>query len=326
MTEGSVGKQPLKQDNLLTPKGKSSIVWNYFGFHTDKDGIKDDEKRVVCRLCERSIAFSGNTTNLKQHLQNHHPSVLSSYSTSDESSRRTTLESMAFIPKKKFSAGSKRSLNITDGLVEFISKDMMPISIVEGKGFINFLKILEPQYSLPSRKTITKRLEDKYDQIRASVQMKLDSMPAAALTLDYWTSRATDSYLDITVHCISVDWQMVSYVLETKEVIERHRSENVAEDIKVVVHKWGLTHRIDCITTDNARNIVAAMRLVQWKRHPCFAHTLQLGVKAGLTIPAVANILASCRKIVGHFKHSYLAQNALEKKQERYSYSVEQFL
>ena len=185
MTEGSVGKQPLKQENLLTPKGKSSIVWNYFGFHTDKDGIKDDEKRVVCRLCERSIAFSGNTTNLKQHLQNHHPSVLSSYSTSDESSRRTTLESMAFIPKKKFSAGSKRSLNITDGLVEFISKDMMPISIVEGNGFINFLKILEPQYSLPSRKTITKRLEDKYDLIRASVQMKLDSMPAAALTLDY---------------------------------------------------------------------------------------------------------------------------------------------
>ena len=252
MAEGSVGKQPLKQDNLLTPKGKSSIVWNYFEFHTNKDGIKDDEKRVVCRLCERSIAFSGNTTNLKQHLQNHHPSVLSSYSTSDESSRQTTLESMAFIPKKKFSAGSKRSLNITDGLVEFISKDMMPISIVEGKGFINFLKILEPQYSLPSRKTITKRLEDKYDQIRASVQMKLDSMPAAALTLDYWTSRATDSYLGITVHCISVDWQMVSYVLETKEVIERHTSENVAEDIKVVVHKWGLTHRIDCITTYNA--------------------------------------------------------------------------
>ena len=104
------------------------------------------------------------------------------------------------------------------------------------------------------------------------------------------------------------------YVLETKEVIARHTSENVAEDIKVLVHKWGLTHRIDCITTDNARNIVAAMRLVQWKRHLCFAHTLQLGVKAGLTIPAVANILASCRKIVGHFKHSYLAQNALEKK------------
>ena len=204
----------------LTPKGKSSIVWNYFGFHTDKDGIKDDEKRVVCRLCERLIAFSGNTTNLKQHLQNHHPSVLSSYSTNDESSRQTTLESMAFIPKKKFSAGSKRSQNITDGLVEFISKDMMPISIVEGKGLINFLKILEPQYTLPSRKTITKRLKDKYDQIRASVQMKLDSMPAAALTLDYWTSRATDSYLGITVHCISVDWQMVSYVLETKEVIE----------------------------------------------------------------------------------------------------------
>ena len=57
MAEGSSWKQPLKQDNLLTPKEKSSIVWNYFRFHTDKDGIKDDEKGIVCRLCECSIAF-----------------------------------------------------------------------------------------------------------------------------------------------------------------------------------------------------------------------------------------------------------------------------
>ena len=122
---------------------------------------------------------------------------------------------MAFIPKKKFSAGSKRSQNITDGLVEFISKDMMPISIVEGKGLINFLKILEPQYTLPSRKTITKRLKDKCDQIRASVQMKLDSMPAAALTLDYWTSRVTDSYLGITVPVWKTNGNLVRKTYQT---------------------------------------------------------------------------------------------------------------
>ena len=28
-----------------------------------------------CRECWKSIAYSGNTTNLKQHLENNHPAV-----------------------------------------------------------------------------------------------------------------------------------------------------------------------------------------------------------------------------------------------------------
>ena len=90
------------------------------GFTQIKMESKMMKKELFVDCVNAQLLFSGNTTNLKQHLQNHHPSVLSSCSTSDESSCQTTLESMAFILKKKFSAGSKRSQNITDGLVECI--------------------------------------------------------------------------------------------------------------------------------------------------------------------------------------------------------------
>ena len=45
-------------------------------------------------------------------------------------------------------------------------------------------------------------------------------------------------------------------------------------------------------------------------------HTLQLVVK-GLKVPAPAEVLSSCRKIVGHFKHSCVASRALEAAQIR---------
>ena len=66
------------------------------------------------------------------------------------------------------------------------------------------------------------------------------------------------------------------------------------------------------ITTDNAHNMVAALAILPWLCVLCFTHTLQLAVKEGLKVLAVAEVLNGCRKIVGHFKHSCVASRALE--------------
>lgn len=78
-----------------------------------------------------------------------------------------------------------------------------------------------------------------------------------------------------------------------------------------------LSEKVVGMTTDNARNIVAASAQLSWLRLPCVAHTLQLAVNAGLNISAVQRVSARCRKLVGHFRHSYVALNALESTQSR---------
>ena len=65
------------------------------------------------------------------------------------------------------------------------------------------------------------------------------------------------------------------------------------------------------MATDNTRNIVSAVGKVGWRHILCFGHSLQLAVRVGLQLPAVAQVIARCRKVVGHFSHSYNAQNAL---------------
>ena len=92
---------------------------------------------------------------------------------------------------------------------------------------------------------------------------------------------------------------MKSCNLQTREVTERHTSENVAAlDLQSVVQEWGIQDKLVAITTDNARNIVNATETqLQWQRLPCAAHSLQLGVRAGLALEPVSAVLTRCRKL-----------------------------
>lgn len=69
-----------------------------------------------------------------------------------------------------------------------------------------------------------------------------------------------------------------------------------------VTDNWGITEKVVCVVTDNANNIVAAVRL---KHLPCFAHTLNLDVQDSLKAdPELAEIQKKISGIVSYFHHS----------------------
>ncbi len=49
---------------------------------------------------------------------------------------------------------SHHRASIDQALINMIVTDMQPVSIVEDKGFNKFVKVLDPKYSTPSRRTI----------------------------------------------------------------------------------------------------------------------------------------------------------------------------
>ena len=302
---------------LESPKGAKSPFWAHFGFEVDDNGKRIDERSVRCRLCNHKVGFSGNTTNLGQHLQKWHPDVLTGAGSSHSKSFQLTLESFSGSRVKKMASDSKRAQEITKRIVEFVAKDMRPVALIEGIGFQNLVATLEPSYQIPSRKSIMKALHSTYDEVKTRLQTELNGVDSVALTTDHWTSPAVDSYVGLTAHFITQEWNLQTRVLQTKEVQERHTALNIADDLRAVINEWDLSEKMTGITSDNARNIVAALALLPWPRVSCFAHTLQLAVKEGLKVPTVEVLLGRCRKVVGHFKHSYMAMRALEAAQLR---------
>ena len=117
---------------LESPKGAKSPYWAHFGFEVNQDGKRLDEKNVLCRICSHKVGYSGNTTNLGQHLQKWHPEVLTGEAKS--SKQQLTLESCSVRPISKLPSGSKRAQEITRKIAEFIVRDMRPVATIEGAG------------------------------------------------------------------------------------------------------------------------------------------------------------------------------------------------
>jgi len=67
--------------------------------------------------------------------------------------KRSQLSLHTYVPKK-ISASSKLALD--DNLLRLYYIDCRPFSMVEDKGFKDFVKMLNPAYSLPSRQTLSK--------------------------------------------------------------------------------------------------------------------------------------------------------------------------
>ncbi|KAK7921885.1 hypothetical protein WMY93_008787 [Mugilogobius chulae] len=244
------------------PSTLRSPVWEHFGFPIKiTDGQRQaDKSKAVCRLCSAEIGYtSGNTSNLSTHLKRHHPTV-SLTSTRKKTTVQTQITS-AF--KQPLAANSDRAKAITRSIGIYMANGPASYSLVESAGFKYMMKIIEPRYQIPSRPHFSQKVVPAlYEQAKSAILNELTSVSAVALTTDGWTSRATESYLTVTVHFISSEWKMMSHVLQTRAIYDQHTSTNLAEALKEAVHEWKL-ERSDAtipVTTDNARNIINAVK------------------------------------------------------------------
>lgn len=59
-----------------------------------------------------------------------------------------------------------QSKRVDEALLEFLGKDAMPPSMVNGVGFKKFVSVLQPSYKIPTRQTLSKWLKEKATEVR----------------------------------------------------------------------------------------------------------------------------------------------------------------
>ncbi|XP_065662875.1 zinc finger BED domain-containing protein 4-like [Hydra vulgaris] len=98
---------------------------------------------------------------------------------------------------------------------------------------------------------------------------------------------------------------------------EYYTATNLVNFMNESFERWGLLEKLNVVVRDNARNIVSAMEVGKFTNIPCLAHTLQLVVKGGcLNNERISLLTATCRRIVGHFKHLVKSYKLLRQSQE----------
>ncbi|CAL9707411.1 unnamed protein product [Knipowitschia caucasica] len=154
----------------MSRKSKS-FVWQHY--------VKTDDKTVECNLCKQKFTYHSSTTNMAYHLKQAHPQVIQPQ---DAATGTQTKLDMAY------PLSAKKKGEITKSIVNFIAKDMRPLNIVEGDGFREMIKTLEPRFTIPARKTLKGEITVRFEEVKEKIHQSLQRARAVSFTTDLWSS------------------------------------------------------------------------------------------------------------------------------------------
>lgn len=174
----------------------------------------------------------------------------------------------AFRKIESFKEGGGLNSKITQAIVYMICKDCQPFTIVEHTGFNKLMKTLAPHYKVPSRFTIKRLINDKFDVLAAIMRQKLGKKKCT-LTTDIWVDPQTRSFLSLTVHFHDEDQDkfIFSGTIGVFMLEERHTAENIANELKLICSEWNICDEdVVAVATDNAANITLAVDIAFGKK------------------------------------------------------------
>jgi len=207
----------------------------------------------------------------------------------------------------------------TNTLERMIAVDSEPFTLVDHIGFTRLMKLVEPRYKLPSDKYFSEKLiPEMYGKVCEKVKVLVSEADHVSITTDVWSSVAQDSYISLTCHYISADFERQQVCLHAAPFNDRHTGEHIATMLTNCLQSWNLAEKLHVVVRDNGSNFVAGLRDGGIPNIPCLAHTLQLVVKDGcLAQPVVTDLTTRAHNLVGHYKHSNIALQSFLKIQEQ---------
>lgn len=276
-------------------KRKESEVWKHF--------VKLANGNVQCMICEDELLYNKRTTTgLRRHLIGKHSLQLD-----DANPLRDDINEIA-------SKVLHASHLWVDKLMRMIILELLPVSIVEKKGFIELMAFANPGYMLPSVNEITQELLPKlYKQTEACLLTKLDYVSHVALTTEMWATDKHENYFSLIVHFISAsDWTFQSARLSTIVFMDTPTKTEISTELQRIVADWNILEKVTVMVTDDITNNILADEQLPWAYIPCFGHLIQLVVMEAIAADKEASsLIQKVCDVVNFFEHNSAAYESL---------------
>ncbi|XP_024879336.1 zinc finger BED domain-containing protein 1-like, partial [Temnothorax curvispinosus] len=318
----TVAKCKICQLNVKTSGNTTNLHFHMNRCHPDvqmeKSTVFVKTKRQISEVDNEDIidlddpvSSPGPSTSISSETETRSVSVLRNPIVS---SKQPRIDS-AFAKQKSYQDGGSKAADVTNKLLFMIAKDNLPFRVVEKEGFKTFMNAILPLYTVPSRRTITHLVEEKYEVLSNMMKAKLSQVNYLSLTTDIWTeSLNMKSFLGLTAHFL-VEEQHRSVTIGVVEMTERHQSEYLKNWLLNLIDTWNIqSQNIVAVVSDNAANIKKAIvdAFGADKHLPCFAHTLNLVLARIIDDDnIVKGFCAKIKNIVTYFKKSVIAADQL---------------
>ena len=122
--------------------------------------------------------------------------------------------------------------------------------------------MLEPRYSLPSRKYLVEKiLPVVHDEVMSWVKSEIEGVTHFSFITDAWSASAGScSLLSLTAHWLTELFAKRSAVLHVQPLQESHTGEYLGIVYKRMLDHWEIsTDKVHLVLWDNAANMAKAM-------------------------------------------------------------------
>ena len=192
-------------------------------------------------------------------------------------------------------------------ITEYYVRLGLPWSMLDHPAHKDFWAKENPKYHCKHSTTYSRaKLPLLFQQVKVAVDTKIKKevphTTGIAFTSDYWSSRAMDPYIGVTMHMIGKNWSMDRYMVHCGPHEGRHTGVLVARKLDEIINSLELPEECyKSMTTDNAANMKNACRdsYTIDKHLSCFDHTLNLVVNAGInSIDVIKSSVEKFKKLV----------------------------
>ncbi|RLN91268.1 hypothetical protein BBJ28_00022466 [Nothophytophthora sp. Chile5] len=262
-----------------------------------EDLVTDHAQAAYCLRCETCILFRKGQNGVKKHMVKFHMDHLATYASEKEKKREAEVTLTNAYSKRDPQSASKvvavspqQQSHVIELLALWIAGSLRPLSTVGEKGLSALIRYLTSdlggiEMKLPSRTQVRADITQQPAELRASLKSKLvKECGYYSVTTDIWTNRTARSFLALTVHYLTCEFQLCNLTLEVEHFPGRHSGAAIAEGMSSLLKRWRLD-LANCtkLLRDGASNEVLAGNLLGIEHMSCIAHSLHL-VLAGLLI------------------------------------------
>ena len=184
-------------------------------------------------------------------------------------------------------------------LVNWIVDSKQAIRVVDNDFFTEFMHELNPFFKVPSRRTISRGIEDAYEETKVKIAVALQSIPGdVAITCDGWSSRTMRGYFVVTLHWIDKNWILRSTVIEFTYFPPPHNQWTTSELLLSILKDLNLATRIRATTTDSGGEMPSSMRHVAAKLNEEFNVKLESDWHVRCVCHIINRAVKDCEAIV----------------------------
>ena len=205
--------------------GRYGLEQYYEDFKEYNDGDLKGKTSAMCILCKELVWHVKNSTsNYSRHLQRNHKIEYDLWSTNSSMKekkmnkmKQISLEdSLSSSPNiSKYGPLHPRQTELTRMVINnFIIGLDLPLSITEKSAFIQAMRIVDPKFLIPPRRSITvDYLPKLYEQIINKLKNICSLTDFVSLTFDGWTDRRLRAFYAVTIHYIDQGGQLKAHLL-----------------------------------------------------------------------------------------------------------------